>query len=297
MKYRVIHRSTYTYEQAVTACHNEARLIPRIKPHQRRLAYRLEIDPPPASRREREDFFGNHVVYYAIDIPHDRLVVTASSDIELVNPGDQLPLRSDVPWQASVRRLHEELNADNLDARQYLLDSPMVSVTPEIKRYATPAFRDQRPVADVVHDIMARIHRDFTYDPEFTTIATPLSEVLKHRRGVCQDFAHLAIACLRSHGLPARYVSGYIETQAPPGQEKLQGADASHAWFAVYDPNAGWLDYDPTNNQIPIDRHITTAWGRDYADITPLKGVIYGGGSHHDTAVAVDVVALADKTG
>ena len=293
MKYRVTHQTIYSYEQTVTACHNEAHLIPRNSAHQRCLNCRLDIDPPPSARSEREDFFGNRVTYYAVDVPHERLIVTATSDILLENPAAQLPLRSGTPWQESVRRLHQELSADNLDARQYLLDSPMVCATPEIKRYAAPVFRGELPVADVVLELMVRIHRDFTYDPGFTTVATPLSEVVKHRRGVCQDFAHLAIACLRSHGLPARYVSGYIETLAPPGQEKLRGADASHAWFAVYDPNAGWLDYDPTNNQIPIDRHITTAWGRDYSDITPLKGVIYGGG-HHQTEVSVDVVAMAN---
>src|SRR5579884_4156155 len=146
---------------------------------------------------------------------------------------------------------------------------------------------------------MARIHRDFTYDPGATTIGTPLSDVLDHRRGVCQDFAHLAIACLRSHGIPARYVSGYLETRPLPGQDKLQGADSSHAWFSAYDPILGWLDYDPTNNQRPNGRHILTAWGRDYSDVTPLKGVIYGGGPHH-AKVAVDVIALEegnDETG
>lgn len=296
MKYRITHETTYRYEQAVTVCHNEAHLIPRDSAQQRCLSYRLDIDPTPVARSEREDFFGNRVVYYAIDIPHELLRVTATSEVLLESPGAQLPLGAGVPWQEALRRLHGELSAANLDARQYLLDSPMAGITAEIKRYAAPAFREHRPVADVVLELMSRIHRDFTYDPDFTTIATPLSEVLQHRRGVCQDFAHLAIACLRSHGLPARYVSGYIETQAPPGQEKLRGADASHAWFAVYDPNVGWLDYDPTNNQIPIDRHITTAWGRDYADITPLKGVIYGGGDHHRAEVAVDVVALAEGT-
>lgn len=292
MKFRVTHQTTYTYEQAVTACQNVGHLIPRNSTKQRRISHHLEIDPVPRTRSEHDDFFGNNVVYYAIDIPHDRLVVTAISEVSLDDLDEQLPLRSVTPWQESVRRLHGELTADNLDACQFLLDSPMISATAEIKRYAAPVFDGRRPVADVVHDLMARIHRDFTYDPDFTTVATPLSEVLKHRRGVCQDFAHLAIACLRSHGLPARYVSGYIETQAPPGQEKLRGADASHAWFAVYDPGAGWLDYDPTNNQIPLNRHITTAWGRDYSDVTPLKGVIYGGGKHHRAEVAVDVTAL-----
>ncbi len=248
----------------------------------------------PAYRTERWDFFGNRVINFAIDDMHERLVVTSNSEVALETTTAQLPLGSNIPWQEAARRIHEELSDEHIDACQYLTDSPMAQVSPEIKRYAAHSFRQRRPVAEVVHDLMARIHHDFSYDPGFTTIATPLSEVLAHRRGVCQDFAHLAIACLRSHGLPARYVSGYIETQPPPGQAKLQGADASHAWFAVYDPDAGWLDYDPTNNQVPIDRHITVAWGRDYSDITPLKGVIYGGGVHHQADVAVDVIALID---
>jgi transglutaminase-like putative cysteine protease len=147
---------------------------------------------------------------------------------------------------------------------------------------------------EVVQDLMARIHLEFTYEPGSTTIATPLSAVLNHRHGVCQDFAHLAIACLRSRGIPARYVSGYLETEPLPGQVKLRGADASHAWFSAYDPTFGWIDYDPTNNQLPTGHHITTAWGRDYSDVTPLKGVIYGGGSHQ-AKVAVDVIALEES--
>jgi len=293
VKYRITHQTTYIYDEAVTSCHNEAHLIPRNSATQRCLAYHLDIDPMPSSRHERDDFFGNKAIYYAIEVPHNRLVVSATSEVALENQAAQLPLGSDTPWQESVRRLHEDLTADNIDACQYLLDSPMAGMSAEIKRYATAIFREQRPVTEVVLDLMACIHRDFRYDPGFTTVATPLSEVVKHRRGVCQDFAHLAIACLRSHGLPARYVSGYIETQAPPGQEKLRGADASHAWFSVYNPGAGWLDFDPTNNQVPIDRHITTAWGRDYSDVTPIKGVIYGGGTRHRAEVSVDVVALS----
>ena len=141
---------------------------------------------------------------------------------------------------------------------------------------------------------MQRIYTEFKYDPEFSTLATPLKEVLEHRSGVCQDFAHLAIGCLRSQGLAARYVSGYIETEPPPGKERLVGADASHAWFSVFQPGVGWLDFDPTNNQIPGERHITVAWGRDYADVTPLKGVAFGGGEH-ELKVSVDVLAIPEK--
>ena len=293
MKYRINHETTYTYEQAVRSCQHEAHLIPRTCRRQECLSSTVDVVPVPGYRTEREDFFGNRVIYFAIDEPLERLVVTSASEVLLQEVSAQLQPRSDVPWQEALRRLHEERTAAHLDACQYLPDSPMAAVTREIKRYAALSFRQRRPIAELVHHLMARIHSDFTYDPGFTTIATPLSVVLAHRRGVCQDFAHLAIACLRSHGLPARYISGYIETQPPPGKEKLRGADASHAWFSAYDPALGWLDYDPTNNQVPMGHHISTAWGRDFSDVTPLKGVIYGGGQHH-AQVAVDVTALVE---
>ncbi len=251
MKYRITHQTTYSYEQPVTSCYNEAHLIPRDGPHQRCLDYRVDVEPAPCDRTEREDFFGNRVLYFAIEEPHDTLITTAISEVAIEDNGVQLPFRSNAPWRESTRRLKEERSPANLDAVQYLLDSPMAGVAPRIKRYAATSFREQGSLAEIVFDLMARIHRDFDYDPDFTTVATPLSEVFEHRRGVCQDFAHLAIACLRSHGVPARYVSGYIETLPPSGQAKLRGADASHAWFSAYDPYVGWLDYDPTNNQVP----------------------------------------------
>jgi transglutaminase-like putative cysteine protease len=294
MRYRIVHETTYTYEEAVMSCQDEAHLIPRNSPDQRCLRYHVDIEPTPACRTEREDFFGNRVIYFAIDAPHARLTVTATSEVSVEKKPSPSALSLGVPWQAAVRRLHGEGTAAHQQAGQYLPDSPLITVTPEIRRYAALSFRKRRPLAEVVHDLMSRIHRDFTYDPGSTTIATPLSAVLKHRRGVCQDFAHLAIACLRSRGIPARYISGYLETEPLPGQTKLQGADASHAWFSAYDPAFGWIDYDPTNNQLPTVRHITTAWGRDYSDVTPLKGVIYGGGRHH-AQVAVDVVSLDES--
>jgi len=293
MKYRILHETVYTYEQPVTSCQNEAHLIPRNRPHQRCLDYKVEIDPVPGRRTEREDFFGNRVTYFAIDKSHNRLVVTATSEVSIEDVPPQTGSESNSTWPEVFGRLQTERTPAHLDAYQYLLDSPMVGVTPEIRRYAGSSFKEGAPVGDVVRDLMTRIHRDFIYDPGFTTVATPLSVVMEHRRGVCQDFAHLAIACLRSHGIPARYVSGYLETEAQPGREKLRGADASHAWLSAYDPASGWHDYDPTNNQLPNGRHITTAWGRDYSDVTPLKGIIYAGGRHH-ARVAVDVIAMAD---
>ena len=173
------------------------------------------------------------------------------------------------------------------------MNSPFIQIDPAIRAFAEQSFTPARPLLAAMVDLTRRIFTEFTYDPHFTTIVTPLSDVLAHRRGVCQDFAHLEIACVRAMGLPARYVSGYLETLPPPGKEKLRGADASHAWLSAYIPEQGWVDFDPTNNQIPSEQYITTAWGRDYGDVTPLKGVIFGGGEH-TLAVSVDVERLTD---
>ncbi len=177
---------------------------------------------------------------------------------------------------------------DAITATEFVLDSPLIEITEQLRAYAQPSFSPQRPQVEVVYDLMQRIHQNFEFRPGFTDTSTPLAEVLEHRRGVCQDFAHLGIGCLRSMGLPARYVSGYIETLPPPGKEKLQGADASHAWFGVYVPGFGWIDFDPTNNQVPSDQHVVVAFGRDFSDVTPIKGVIFGAGQH-ELSVAVDV--------
>ena len=291
MKYRVVHRTEYSYPQPVLLAHNETHLTPRSSGRQSVLYHQLEVDPSPNRVSERQDFFGNAVTYFSLETAHSHLRVTATTELDIQPGTGQLHIQSSAPWEETAARVREERINTTLDARQYLLDSPLAPVFPELEAYAEKSFPPGRPFVEAVHDLMQRIHADFTFDPGFTTVATPLTDVFEHRRGVCQDFAHLAIACLRARGQPARYVSGYIETAPPPGQEKLVGSDASHAWFSVYDPDAGWLDFDPTNNQIPMEQHITTAWGRDYSDITPLKGVIFGGGEH-DTTVSVDVVRL-----
>lgn len=319
MKYRVTHTTLYFYSQPVGLCQNEARLQPRDFWRQTCNSSRLEIYPAPVDYQDRLDFFGNHATYFAIQQPHDQLSVTAISEVTVFPKQATLDLFNQMPWE-QVRRLlqknalpeHSQLqiqsqtgqfqlqNCDPLfelmDAKQYLLDSPMITVTPELATYAQLSFQSNRALVDVVHDLMGRIYRDFTYDPTFTTIATPLSDVLNFRRGVCQDFAHLAIGCLRAYGIAARYISGYVETQPAPGVQRLVGADASHAWFSVYIPNSGWLDFDPTNNKVPLDQHITLAWGRDYSDVTPLKGIVYGGGQHSLT-VSVDVQRLEESQG
>ncbi len=290
MKYRVTHITEFVYEAQVGLCYNEACLLPRELPHQRVLSSELQIDPVPNDHYGRLDYFGNRTDYFSIQTPHDRMVVTATSEIE-VEKSILLDNAWNLPWETVREQLRSDRSADVLDASQFILDSPIVSADDLLADYARPSFTSGRPLVEAVHDLMQRIFREFKYDPEFSTIATPLKEVLAHRAGVCQDFAHLAIGCLRSHGLAARYVSGYIETVPPPGTKRLVGADASHAWFSVFQPGTGWLDFDPTNNQIPREQHITVAWGRDFTDVTPLKGVAYGGGEHL-LKVSVDVLPI-----
>jgi len=244
----------------------------------------------PGSFRLQYEESGERQVIFAVQASHQVLTVTAVSRVTVASA----PLPSITPpWDEVALQLRTASSPGCLEARQYLFDSPRIELWTEPVEYARPSFPRGRPLLEAVGELMERIHQDFTYDPGFTTVTTPLHKVFAHRRGVCQDFAHLAIACLRGLGLAARYVSGYIETLPPPGQEKLVGADASHAWFSVFEPEAGWFDFDPTNNQLPMGQHITVAWGRDYSDITPLKGVIYGGGKRHETQVAVDVLRLA----
>ena len=312
MKYRITHTTVYSYSQPVGLCQNEARLQPRNFWRQNCDSSRFEIYPTPMDFHERLDFFGNRVTYFAIQHPHNQLTVTAISEVTVFPRQSTLDLFNQLSWE-QVRNMLQETplqsqgqlqsqqgqvqfqNRDHspelIDAKQFLLDSPMITVTPELADYARPSFQPNRPLADVVNDLMGRIYWEFTYDPSFTTIATPLSDVLIFRRGVCQDFAHLAIGCLRAYGIAAKYISGYVETAPEPGVQRLVGADASHAWFSVYIPGSGWLDFDPTNNKVPLDQHITLAWGRDYSDVTPLKGIAYGGGQH-TLSVSVDVLRL-----
>jgi len=288
MLYKVIHKTLYTYSGPVSLCHNIARLVPRATGRQLCRSSRILIDPYPDVLTEYEDFFGNKVMYFAIQREHSDLRVTVLSEIEKsVKHAPEISLYGNTPWE-EVRQQLSAQGHTHIDALQYIPETSMTTITPEVAAYAQQSFTPGRSFYAAAHELMQRIHRDFRFQPGFTTIATPLSELMKERRGVCQDFAHLAIACVRSAGLPARYISGYLETLPPPGVEKLSGVDASHAWFAVFIPDMGWAEFDPTNNQVPADQHITIGWGRDYADIAPLKGVILSSGTHR-LAVSVDV--------
>jgi len=246
----------------------------------------------PSYVNEWTDFFGNRQASFSIEKPHDELVVTAISEVEVMPAGSLLDGAFPTSWEQAVEYLQCATEEEALDARMYLLESEFIEFSDKVKNYSLESFAPGRHLLEAVEDLMHRIYKDFDYDPGFSSIATPLEEVLKHRKGVCQDFAHLAIACLRMLGIAARYISGYLETIPPEGQERMVGADASHAWFSVYVPHQGWIDFDPTNAQIPSEQHITAAWGRDYADVAPLKGVIFGGGKKNKLNVSVDVERL-----
>jgi transglutaminase-like putative cysteine protease len=294
MIYRVTHTTTYDYASDITAAYNQARLAPRHGSRQTRRSFDLQIDPAPDDTHSFSDYFGNRTDHFSIHQPHRRLVVTAVSEVEVHEREADGPLASTITWEDAVHQLATAKVAADLEARQFVLDSPMVTVSPELAAYAEPSFTPGRPLVEAVLDLTGRITTEFRYQPGSTTTSTRLDEVLAQRRGVCQDFAHLLIGCLRATGLAARYVSGYLETEAPAGQEKLRGVDASHAWTSVYVPGSGWLELDPTNNRVPAERHIITAWGRDYADVSPLKGVLFSGGGGHHLDVSVDVTRLAE---
>jgi len=288
MYHRVTHKTDYTYQESVSLCHNIVRLMPRSTNKQFCKSSVVTITPEPDVLIEYEDFYGNKLVYFTIEKEHKKLSVHVVSEIEKLSPANlQPPQFNRISWE-EVCRLTHTLTPELIDVKQFIATTPMTEVDDAIAAYANQSFPAGRSLFEGSRNLMNRIFADFKFQSGFTTISTPLSVVMKERKGVCQDFAHLAIACLRSLGLPVRYISGYIETIPPPGVEKLVGVDASHAWYSVYIPNSGWVDFDPTNNLLPADQHITVGWGRDYADITPLKGVIMSSG-RHKLKVSVDV--------
>ena len=294
MKLQVRHHSVYRYQEAVSTSHHEARLAPRRGEGQTVLSHETVVSPAPVYTHERLDFFGNRTLHFHLHHPHKQLDVVATSLVEVLpaTPGpDPSP-----PWEMVRDRLRADRTPSVREALGFSLDSPLAGAHPEAAAYALGSFSPGRPLLEAVRDLTSRIHADFRYDPQATEISTPVKEVLSSRAGVCQDFAHLGIACLRAMGLGARYVSGYLLTRPPPGKPKLVGADASHAWLGVFVPDAGWFDFDPTNDLEPGEEHVRVAYGRDFGDVTPLKGVIFGGGPHEVT-VAVDVQAVAVGVG
>lgn len=289
MKYRVRHSTCYKYALSVSNCYNVAYVLPRNTATQQVESVDIKISPMATTHNTRTDCFGNQFLQFSIEKDHSELELSITSIIDVKDIETNINLDFGNPCSYVKYLLENTKSIECVNAREFMLDSVMVQAQQYLADYAAPSFADDRPFLSAVMELTQRIFTDFTYDPEFSDVATPLADVFKHKRGVCQDFAHFAIGCLRSLGYPARYVSGYLETLPPPGEEKLVGADATHAWFAVYSPGEGWFEFDPTNNKVTGEQHITTAWGRDYSDVTPLKGVIFGGGHSPQLFVSVDV--------
>jgi transglutaminase-like putative cysteine protease len=277
--YRVRHVTTYVYEDPVSVSHHLLRLTPRNLPGQVCRETRISILPEPPVTTTDSDYFGNIQTFFTLQEPHDNLIVEATSELE-VHAAKPPDLSASPPWETVVESLVTDHSEEGLDAYQFVFDSQRVAASRELADYARSAFPTGRPLLQAVLELMRKIHRDFRFDAKATEVSTPVQEFFQKRRGVCQDFAHLQIACLRSLSLPARYISGYLRTQPPPGQPRLVGADASHAWCSAWSPGAGWVDFDPTNNCVPTDGHITVAWGRDYSDVSPIHGVLLGGAKH-----------------
>ncbi|MEO8144774.1 MAG: transglutaminase family protein [Betaproteobacteria bacterium] len=287
MKYNVLHETIYSYEAPVVLSQQLLHLTPRVLEFQQLERHRIDIQPVPSETSSREDYFGNPVTQIMLAAPHASLAVRAESQVGVTARGASAS--DGDPWEQvrdRLRRGGESL----LEPTQFLFESPHIEFFRDLAAYAERSFGAGRGLVDVALDLTRRIHADFTFDPKATSVATPLRDVLARRRGVCQDFAHFMAGCLRSQGVAARYVSGYIVTSPPPGKPRLVGADASHAWVSVW-TGAGWLDLDPTNNVVVGDGHVTLAWGRDFSDVTPMRGVILGGGEQ-DLEVRVTVTPL-----
>jgi transglutaminase-like putative cysteine protease len=287
MIYHLRHCTTFSYANPVTFVYNILHLKPRALPWQRILRSVLTVTPAPVILSERTDYFGNTASYCTVQHKHNVMKVLIDSIID-VQPR-MVPATPGTPWEQVNAVLQADGSQAGLDAFQYCFNSPGLSRSEEARAYALPSCKPGWSVHEVATDLMHRIHAEFTFDAGATDVSTPVLEVLKTRKGVCQDFANLMISCLRSVGLPARYNSGYIRTAPPPGKKRLQGADASHAWAGVYCPRNGWLDLDPTNDKPANDEFITIGWGRDYHDISPARGVLLGGGKH-TVHVEVDMI-------
>lgn len=286
--YRIRHETVYRYAEPVATSHNELHLVPRRLQHQTLRDFSISIDPAPETLRSRRDYYGNEATFVELREPHLRLAISAASRVarSAVPAPD---VAGSPPWEDVALRVRRDLRSPWLEALELALPSAFAPVSEPLAAYARPSFPPGARLAAGLLDLCARIHADFVYDPTATTLSTPVADVLEARRGVCQDFAHLGIACLRSLGLPARYVSGYLRTQRVADTAPLVGADASHAWLSAFCPRNGWIDVDPTNDLVPSESHVTLAWGRDYEDVSPVKGVTVGGGAQ-SIQVAVELV-------
>ncbi len=295
MTYDIYHQSSFYYQQMVTFSHNLARLKPRDTPFQKLESWALEVAPTAVMTEYFEDYFGNRIAHLLVREAHTHLEVTARSKVAVDTvalEAHYAAARANVLSVAEALLLFRSADTSIIEVKQYLFSSAMIpGVSDAIRLFALESFTNQRPLFEAASELMERIFEEFVFESGFSDISTPVEEVFEARKGVCQDFAHLSIAALRSLGFAARYVSGYIETLPPDGEKKLFGADASHAWFSVFIPGSGWVDFDPTNNLLPSSRHIVLGWGRDYADVAPLQGVVRSSGAS-SVGVKVDVRAL-----
>ncbi len=290
MTYNIVHRTIYEYTAPVTVSHHVARLEPRATTTQTQENFSLKIFPEPTLRKARTDYFGNQLCLFSVQKVHRHLEIITQSRVS-VSGKNPPPSENSTTWENAATLFRDPVSPEVVEPYQFIFDSPQVRASTDLAAYARESFTPDTPLLDGAKNLTARIFKDFKYDPKATTVATPLEEVLEKRRGVCQDFAHLGIAFLRSLGLPARYVSGYLRTHAPEGKPRLVGADASHAWFSIFCPGTGWVDFDPTNNVQPGEEHITVAYGRDFGDVSPVAGILTGGG-RHVVKVSVDVEAV-----
>jgi transglutaminase-like putative cysteine protease len=289
-RYTVEHETRYAYTAPVSQSWQLGRLTPRGLPWQRLLSHSLQIDPPPDERHEAVDSFGNSVSHFGLHGAHRQLRVRMQCQVEV----GERPV-ADIHSTHTVDEVREALRrpyagTDDLNAARMAEPTPLVPLSEAARLYAEPSLQPDRPWFEALSELNHRIHTDFEFDSGATTVSTSVDEVMQHRRGVCQDFAHLMLACLRGHGLSARYMSGYLLTDPPPGMPRLMGVDASHAWVAAYLPDHGWIEFDPTNDQLADRRYITLAWGADFADVVPLRGVILGGGMMQRMDVSVSVI-------
>jgi transglutaminase-like putative cysteine protease len=289
-RYRISHRTTYSYDDDVTDSLGIAYLVPRELPWQHVTGTELTLQPEPGDRSDDLDYYGNTATYFQVTEPHRVLDVLAVSEVEARCPQHDAAALA-APWE-SARPAERPDVPDAWQAQDFAIASSLASQTPAAHAYAAESLRPGRSVGEAVEEVMHRVHADFAYDKTATTVTTTVDDIFTKRAGVCQDFAHLTLACLRSHGLAVRYVSGYLATTPPPGKERIVGADATHAWAAVWIPGDGWLALDPTNDQLVNDRYVTVAWGRDYADVPPVKGVIFTDAKTSTLRVEVDVAPL-----
>jgi transglutaminase-like putative cysteine protease len=293
--YRVTHETRYEYEEPVTSARHLLHLTPRTTAWQTVHGHRCTVVPAPTERGDDTDFFGNGIVRLAIDRPHDELVIVTESTVEVRPRAPARSVRSPA-WDAVQAELALAAPDVQFETAQYIAPSQFVPVHAELSAYARTRLRPGMPWLDALLALTLGIHADFEFDPEATTVSTPVRTVLARRKGVCQDFAHLMTSCLRSLGLPARYMSGYILTTPPPGKPRLIGADASHAWISAWCPGLGWVDFDPTNAKLADTEFVTLGWGRDFGDVTPIRGVVLGGGAQ-ELDVRVTVLPLDEPAG